>query len=98
MLYDTYGSSTNRPFIETYNPGADNQSISDNLSDLDIEGKLDQSSSDEFSSVTFMLESREVCEKQITEPEAKLLQNCQSRADLKKILIFGERLVQVIGG
>ena len=70
MLYDTYGSSTNRPFIETYNPGVDNRSISDNVSDLDIEGKLDQFSSDEFSSVTFMLESRGVCEKQTTEPEA----------------------------
>ena len=31
MLYDTYGPSTNRSIIETYNPGVDNWSISDNL-------------------------------------------------------------------
>ena len=92
------GPSTNRPFIETYNPGVDNRSISDNLSDLDIEGKLDQFSSDEFSSVTFMLESTGSVKNKQQSLRQKLLQNCQSRADLKKILIFGERLVQVIGG
>ena len=88
MLYDMYDSSTNRPFIETYNPGVDNQSISDNLSDLDIEGKLDQFSSDEFSSVTFMLESREVCEKQTTEPEAKTTAKLSVKGRLKENIDF----------
>ena len=87
MLYDMYDSSTNRPFIETYNPGVDNRSISDNLSDLDIEGKLDQFSSDEFSSVTSMLESREVCEKQ-TEPEAKTTAKRSVKGRLKENIDF----------
>ena len=68
-LYDTYGTSTSRPCIETYNPGVDNWDISDNLSDL--EDKLDQFSSDKVSLVNVMLESIEVYEKQTTEPEAK---------------------------
>ena len=88
MLYDMYDSSTNRPFIATYNPGVDNRSISDNLSDLDIEGKLDQFSSDEFSSVTFMLESREVCEKQTTEPEAKTTAKLSVKGRLKENIDF----------
>ena len=66
-LYDTYGTSTSGPFID--NPGADNQDISDNFSDL--EDKLDQFSSDEVSLVNVMLESREVYGKQTTEPKAK---------------------------
>ena len=67
-LYDMYGTCTSRPIIETYNPGIDNRSISDNLSDL--EDKLDQFSSDKVSLVNVLLESREVCEKQTTEPKA----------------------------
>ena len=73
-LYNTYGTSM--PIV-TYNPGVDNRSISNNLSDL--EDKLAQFSSDEVFLVNIMLESREVYEKQTA--EQKLMQNCQSRAD-----------------
>ena len=76
-LYDTYGTSTSRPFIETYN-----RNISDNLSDL--EDKLNQFSSDEVSSVNVMLESREVHEKQTTEPEAKANAELSVKGRLKE--------------
>ena len=64
-----YGTITSGPFIETCNPGVDNRNISNNLSDL--EDRLDQFSSEEVSLVNVTLESREVYEKQTTEPEAK---------------------------
>ena len=85
-LYDTYGTSTSRPFIETYNPGVDNRNISDNFSDL--EDNLDQFSSDEVSLVNVTLESREVYEKQTTEPETKANAELSVKGRLKENIAF----------
>ena len=84
-LYDTYGTSTSRPFIATYNPGVDNRNISNNLSDL--EDKLDQFSSDEVSLVNVTLESREVYEKQ-TEPGEKANAELSVKGRLKENIDF----------
>ena len=85
-LYDMYGTSTSRPFIESHYPGVDSRHISDNLSDL--EDKLDQFSSDEVSLVNVMLESREVYRKQTTEPKAKANAELSVKGRLKENIDF----------